>query len=54
MDENCFITLAPDCSKRTSLMQSKADRGRSFSCERPFYERAVSDLDRPMNISLWV
>ncbi len=28
--------------------------GRIFSCVRPFYERAVSDLDRPILISLWV
>ncbi len=29
-------------------------RGHIFSCVRPSYEWAVSDLDRPMNISLWV
>jgi hypothetical protein len=28
-------------------------RGCIFSHVRPSYERAVSDLDRPMNISLW-
>jgi hypothetical protein len=28
--------------------------GRIFSREGPSYERAVSDLDRSMNISLWV
>ncbi len=28
--------------------------GRIFSCVRPFYERAVSDLDRSTNRSLWV
>jgi len=27
-------------------------RGRIFSCVRPFYDRAVSDLDRSMHISL--
>ncbi len=31
-----------------------AARGRIFSHVRPFYERAVSDLDRAMNRSLWV
>ncbi len=25
-----------------------------FSCVRPSYEQAVSDLDRSMHISLWV
>jgi hypothetical protein len=30
------------------------NRGRIFSHVRPSYERAVSDLDRPMHISLWV
>jgi hypothetical protein len=29
-------------------------RGRIFSHVRPFYERAVSDLDRSMHRSLWV
>jgi hypothetical protein len=31
-------------------------RGRIFSCVQPSYERAVSDLDRSMHISLrfWV
>ncbi len=28
-------------------------RGRIFSRVRPSYERAVSDLDRSMNIFLW-
>ncbi len=28
--------------------------GHVFICVRPFYERAVSDLDRSMHISLWV
>jgi hypothetical protein len=30
------------------------NRGRIFSHVRPFYERAVSDLGRPMHRSLWV
>jgi hypothetical protein len=29
-------------------------RGRIFSHVRPSYERAVGDLERSMNISLWV
>jgi hypothetical protein len=29
-------------------------KGRIFSCVRRFYERAVSNLVRPMQISLWV
>jgi hypothetical protein len=29
-------------------------RGRIFSHVRPFYERAVSNLDRSMHRSLWV
>jgi hypothetical protein len=29
-------------------------RGLIFSCVQPFYERAVSDLDRPMHRFLWV
>jgi hypothetical protein len=29
-------------------------RGRIFSCLQPSYEQAVSNLDRSMNISLWV
>ncbi len=29
-------------------------RGRIFSRVRPFYEQAVSDLDRSLHISLWV
>jgi hypothetical protein len=28
--------------------------GHIFSHVRPFYERAVSDLDRPIHRSLWV
>jgi len=31
-----------------------ATRGRIFSRVRPFYEQAVSDLDRSMHRSLWV
>jgi hypothetical protein len=38
-----------ECSPLVSL-----SRGRIFSHVRPFYERAVSDLDRPMHRSLWV
>ncbi len=30
------------------------NRGRIFSCVRPFYEQAVSDLDWSMHRSLWV
>jgi hypothetical protein len=30
------------------------ERGRIFSRVRPFYERAVSNLDRSMHRSLWV
>ncbi len=30
---------------KLSLMFVTLTRGRIFSCERPFYERAVSDLD---------
>jgi amino acid transporter len=33
---------------------SQSLTGHIFSCVRPFYERAVSDLDRSMNRSLWV
>jgi hypothetical protein len=33
---------------------TKEPRGLIFSCLQPFYERAVSDLDRPMHRSLWV
>jgi len=29
-------------------------RGRIFSRVQSFYERAVSDLDKPMHRSLWV
>jgi len=29
-------------------------RGRIFSRVQPFYEQAVSNLDRPMHRSLWV
>jgi hypothetical protein len=29
-------------------------RSRTFSSEGPLYERPVSNLDRSMNISLWV
>jgi hypothetical protein len=29
-------------------------KGRIFSCVRPFYERAVGNLDRSMHRSLWV
>jgi hypothetical protein len=32
----------------------EVNRGRIFSRLRPFYERAVSDLDRSMHRSLWV
>jgi len=32
----------------------KTTRGRILSRVRPFYERAVSDLDRSMHRSLWV
>jgi hypothetical protein len=49
-------------TKRTSLCHlwmSKfccrwPQKCRIFSCERPFYERAVSNLERSMHISLWV
>jgi hypothetical protein len=33
---------------------SKFTRGHIFSHVRPFFERAVSNLDRSMHISLWV
>ncbi len=36
---------------KTSL---KENRGRIFSRVRPSYEHAVSNLERSMNISLWV
>ncbi len=29
-------------------------RGRIFSCVWPSYEQAISDLDRSINISLWI
>ncbi len=29
-------------------------RGRIFSCVRPFYEQAVSNIDRSFHRSLWV
>jgi len=32
----------------------KGSRAHIFSCVRPFYKRAMSDLDRSMNRSLWV
>jgi hypothetical protein len=38
----------------TGLVCSSVTRGRIFSHVRPSYEQAVSDLDRSMNISLWV
>ncbi len=47
--------------KHSSLFSLKiTDQGKTFvtwdrifSCVRPFYERAVSNLDRSMHISLW-
>jgi hypothetical protein len=42
MEENVLINI---------LLISQS---RIFSCVRPFSERAVSNLDRAMNISLWV
>jgi hypothetical protein len=36
------------------IMFRNNPRGRIFSHVQPSYERAVSDLDKSMNISLWV
>jgi len=38
-------------AKNMTLEQT---RGHIFSCVRPLYEQAVSDLDRSMHRSLWV
>ncbi len=36
------------------MFYSTSPRARIFSCVQPFYERAVSDLDRSMRRYLWV
>jgi hypothetical protein len=42
------------CASDKFLLSSNRLKGH-LSCQRPyFYERAVSDLDRSINISLWV
>jgi len=38
----------------SQIKEKNVFRGHIFSHVRPFYERAVSNLDRPMHRSLWV
>ncbi len=40
--------------KNLKVLNILSSRGRIFSHVRPSYEQAVSDLDRSMNISLWI
>ncbi len=40
--------------KSNHILYKYIFRGRIFSCMQPYHERAVSNLDRPMHISLWV
>ncbi len=40
--------------KLSFALASIGTRGHIFSHVRPFYERAVSNLDRSMDKSLWV
>ncbi len=42
------------CSKWALLKRQGTQEDHIFSCVRPFYEQAVSDLDRSMHRSLWV
>jgi hypothetical protein len=54
--------VMPSVGIQSAIMQNAVEgvahsvkpRGRIFNRVQPFYERAVSDLDRTMNISLWV
>jgi len=41
-------------SGTTGELMTEVSSGHIFSCVRPFCERALSDLDRSMNRSLWV
>ncbi len=46
---------SPTISKNmVSLHQYFVARGHIFSHVQPFYERDVSNLDRPLHRSLWV
>ncbi len=52
-----FITLLITNKQQdivVNLHQDFVSRGHIFSHVRPSYERAVSDLDKSLNISLWV
>ncbi len=53
-----FCKLDPFCALlscvKWSSFLSYIFRGRIFSCVQPFYERAVSDLDRSVHRSYWV
>jgi hypothetical protein len=46
-----FLATTMQCTRCDSHLDS---RGRIFSRVQPFYERAVSDLDRSMHRYLWV
>jgi hypothetical protein len=52
LNEYSQIRLAAQVDRLSDAGNKSRDR--IFSCVRLFYERAVSDLDRSMNISLWV
>jgi hypothetical protein len=46
-----FVTLSH--FNLSSISATMVTRGRIFSCVRPFYERAVSNLDRSIHRSQW-
>jgi hypothetical protein len=48
-----IMALSITALSRTALSITPL-RGRIFSCVQPFYEQAVSNLDRSMHRSLWV
>jgi hypothetical protein len=50
---NCFNAVL-NMPLALFFLSGSATRGRIFSCVRPFYELAASDLDRSMHRSLWV
>jgi hypothetical protein len=52
--ESSKSNLSPVIGATTLVIITSVTRGRDFSHVRPFYEQAVSNLDRSMHKSLWV
>jgi hypothetical protein len=49
-----YVSNSWPCPLSNWSKWTKIVRGKIYSLVRPFYERAVGDLDRSMHRSLWI